>query len=668
MPITPTYPGVYIEEIPSGVRTIVGVATSIGAFIDCFQRGPIDQAVRITSLADFERDFGGLDRRSQASYAINQFFLNGGTDAYVVRVTTAPLAAAAVVINAGVNTALRITAARRIRGQVVLNPGTWGNFLRVEVDYDTATLPNTSLDPNGILTQGELFNLYISEVELRDGRTSVRQTETFRNLTLRANARNNAEAAINEGSKLVQVDRAGLTALPPAPTAPFRPDATGTLSNVLTLPPVIPPNGAQINLAVDPDGSGAGVINSMLTLNYGGVAPAGADYNFVRQLLEAAIRVAQPNRPLFSDATVALVGGRFHVQLGRRGPDFNPAATATFTNAAAGTVADALRLSVAQGATVRAHQAVFTNGADSAALTEPVLRGVRANKTGLYALEDADLFNILCVPAAADLVAANDMQAFYTAAEAYCEERRSFLIIDIPGATDDLDGMQTWITQNANLRHRNAAVYFPRLRIADPLQQNRLESRGPSGTMAGLFAATDAARGVWKAPAGTEVRLRGAQELDYVLTDRENGVLNPLGVNCARSFPIFGNTAWGARTLDGADQQASEWKYIPIRRLALFLEESLYRGTKWVVFEPNDEPLWAQIRLNVGAFMHNLFRQGAFQGQTPREAYSVKCDAETTTQADRNLGIVNIVVGFAPLKPAEFVIIKIQQIAGQIET
>ena len=125
---------------------------------------------------------------------------------------------------------------------------------------------------------------------------------------------------------------------------------------------------------------------------------------------------------------------------------------------------------------------------------------------------------------------------------------------------------------------------------------------------------------------------------------------------------------WGARTLAGANALASEWKYAPVRRLALFLEESLYRGSQWVVFEPNDEPLWAQIRLNVGAFMQNLFRQGAFQGTTPRDAYLVKCDRETTTQNDINNGIVNIVVGFAPLKPAEFVIIKIQQLAGQIQT
>jgi phage tail sheath protein FI len=131
---------------------------------------------------------------------------------------------------------------------------------------------------------------------------------------------------------------------------------------------------------------------------------------------------------------------------------------------------------------------------------------------------------------------------------------------------------------------------------------------------------------------------------------------------------VYGTVSWGARTARGADVMADDYKYVPVRRLALFLEESLFRGTQWAVFEPNDEPLWAQIRLNLGAFMHTLFAQGAFQGRTPREAYFVKCDSETTTQNDIDLGRVNIVVGFAPLKPAEFVIIQIQQIAGAIQT
>src|SRR5262249_52846215 len=212
-----------------------------------------------------------------------------------------------------------------------------------------------------------------------------------------------------------------------------------------------------------------------------------------------------------------------------------------------------------------------------------------------------------------------------------------------------------------------SALFFPRLRQPNPKHDDQVEEFAPCGAVAGVFARTDAQRGVWKAPAGLDATLVGVPELSVALTDPENGELNPLGINCLRSMPAAGRVVWGARTLRGDDGLADEWKYVPVRRLALFLEESLYRGTQWVVFEPNDEPLWAQIRLNLGAFMQNLFRQGAFQGRTPREAYFVKCDKETTTQNDINLGIVNIVVGFAPLKPAEFVIIRIQQMAGQIQ-
>jgi phage tail sheath protein FI len=259
------------------------------------------------------------------------------------------------------------------------------------------------------------------------------------------------------------------------------------------------------------------------------------------------------------------------------------------------------------------------------------------------------------------------MNAAYSEATTYIAGRRGFLLIDIPEPTASLDAMQTWMMQNDSLRSRDAAVYFPRTFVPDPVNGNRLRSIGASGTVAGLYARSDATRGVWKAPAGTDAKLENVQALAYALTDLQNGALNPLGVNCLRTFPGYSHICWGARTLDGADQLASEWKYIPIRRLALFLEESLFRGTKWVVFEPNDEPLWAQIRLNVGVFLNGLFRQGAFQGKTPQEAYFVKCDKETTTQADRNLGIVNILVGFAPLKPAEFVVLTIQQIAGDLQ-
>jgi len=215
------------------------------------------------------------------------------------------------------------------------------------------------------------------------------------------------------------------------------------------------------------------------------------------------------------------------------------------------------------------------------------------------------------------------------------------------------------------VRGTHGAAYFPRLRAPDPLDGFRLRAFAPSGAMAGLYARTDAQRGVWKAPAGTEAVLGAITAPAVLLDDPQHGVLNPLGLNVVRAFPVYGTVSFGARTLDGADEIASEWKYIPVRRTADYIVESLVRGLRWVVFEPNDEPLWGQIRLNIGAFMQGLFRQGAFAGRSPREAYLVKCDRETTTPDDVQRGVVNILVGFAPLRPAEFVVLTITQLAGQ---
>lgn len=285
-------------------------------------------------------------------------------------------------------------------------------------------------------------------------------------------------------------------------------------------------------------------------------------------------------------------------------------------------------------------------------------------KQGLYALRKADLFNILCIPP--HTLNGNIEFDLIASAAAYCEHRRAMLLVDPPSEWKDKDKAKAGVA-DLGTNSKNAALFFPRLRQPNPLRDNQIEDFAPCGAVAGVFARTDTQRGVWKAPAGTDATLVGVPQLSVPLTDNENGELNPLGINCLRTMPAAGRVIWGARTLQGDDRLASEWKYIPIRRLALFIEESLYRGTQWVVFEPNDEPLWGQIRLNVGAFMHNLFRKGAFQGSTPRDAYFVKCDRETTPQVDVDSGIVNIVVGFAPLKPAEFVVIKLQQMAGQID-
>lgn len=715
MPTAPTYPGVYIEEVPSGVRTITGVATSVAAFLGYFSRGPMDEAVRIFNFGDFERAFGGLRADSEAAYAIQQFFLNGGGQAYVVRTAAAvPGAAASVTLaDDGGADALTLDA---------LGPGANGNALRVEVDYD-ASDPSTE------------YNLTVS-----DGTT----TETFSDLTP-----GGAGAAINGTSTLVEAS--GATANRPSQTgttgaalAGGAAIAAGDFDVLLDGTPVgtlayssgntsvagyasalqtllrtvveldaatvevfddrlrVRANDGQDDAVVTfAEGSGsvvadlgldAPVANARRFSLSGGVSvePAPSSGALLDAGAATVLEAEAANPGVWGDAIVVTVdhdtadpglGTQFNLAVAEgdstevfRNLVLDPAsaryavdvvnAASSLIRLAAPTPAPAVTARPDAGATT------FAGGTDGGLPGAAELIGAEADKSGMYALLDVDLFNLLCVPDTMRL-AAPDAAAVAAEATALAARERAFYLLDAPQPADNpLDlptEIETWLGANATLRHKNAALYYPRPAVADPLNDFRLREVASSGTMAGVYARTDATRGVWKAPAGTEAVLRGAQRLEYTLTDAENGVLNPLGINALRTFPVTGTVAWGARTLDGADQLASEWKYVPIRRLALFIEETLFRGTQWVVFEPNDETLWAQIRLNVGTFMHTLFRQGAFQGSSPNTAYFVKCDAEVNPQADVDRGIVNVVVGFAPLKPAEFVIVKLQQMAGQLE-
>ncbi len=653
MPVSPTYPGVYVEEIPSGVRTITGVSTSVTAFIGYFSRGPMDEAVQIFSFGDFERRFGGLRTDSEASYAIQQFFLNGGAEAWVVR--TAALAAKAAIelqdsAAAGGTSLLLATAS---------SEGSWGDNLRVDVDYDTIS-PTTT------------FNLTVSEIGEVGGRQQVINSEVFRNLVIDATSANHVVDVVNDGSQLIELAIVG------TPAATARPAQTGTTSgNLSSWLGDLTAGTKIINVTLNGTGVGQISIDPATITTLAPPTPTALANAF-----QSALRL--PNIAL-SRATVEIVGSPPTTEqyLRIKAGTGNVADILTFADDTGSLAADlgldqASRSNVQQyvlgAATAVGAQALpgpggsQQAGGDGSLPGATELIGSEAQKTGMYALADVDIFNILCIP---DTVRLVDTAAAQVSTEAisFCEAERAFYILDVPhvdSVRDDVDDIKQWLDDNASLRHQNVALYYPRPEIPDVLNGARLRLVAPSGTMAGNYARTDSARGIWKAPAGIEATLRGVQRLEYKLTDPENGTLNPLAINCLRSFPIYGNISWGARTLVGSDQQASEWKYVPVRRTALFLEESLYRGLHWVVFEPNDESLWAQIRLNAGAFMQNLFRQGAFQGSSPRVAYFVKCDSETTTQNDINLGIVNIVVGFAPLKPAEFVIIKLQQIAGQI--
>lgn len=247
---------------------------------------------------------------------------------------------------------------------------------------------------------------------------------------------------------------------------------------------------------------------------------------------------------------------------------------------------------------------------------------------------------------------------------AYCANRplQDVFYVGEMAADDDTVDEALEFRQRLTTANSYGALYFPWVTAPDPTGRSRAPiALPPSGFVAGLYARADAARGVWKAPAGTGASLNGVVGLVTELSDVQQGVLNPAGVDVIRRFPGVGVVSFGARTVTSDP----EWRYVPVRRTVIMLRVSIYYGIGWAVFEPNDEPLWSQLRLNIGSFMTTLFRQGAFQGASPAEAFFVKCDGETTTQADIDLGVVNVLVGFAPLKPAEFVVVKISQKAGQ---
>ncbi|MCP2259157.1 hypothetical protein LX15_002858 [Streptoalloteichus tenebrarius] len=625
MPVTPTYPGVYIEELPSRVRTITAVSTSVTAFVGYTARGPVHRPVTLTSFADFERRFGGLAANSPVSYAVHQFFLNGGGIAVVVRVASGAEAASVVMrsrLGDQPGTALTVTARE---------PGTWGNGLRVAVDHATPT-------PDGT------FNLQVSH--------AGGSAETFTDLSMDPAHPRYVVDVVNAGSTLVTVASGG--------DPRSRPEPVGTLSR--PLPPEIPDLSGSLEVAI---GDRRWTIDKLWVDGQDGPKP--------RTPVEVALLLERKLRALpddvgsrtFGAARVTAVGRRLQVVAGAA----DPATVLHFGGSAGG----ALGLEGSPNVTAYAlgderdieGQGKGRRGKDGAAPRHTDLIGTESGKTGLHALRDVEDVNLLALPEVCEM-SDDHMVAVLAAADRLCRDKRMVLLVDSPSRWRTLDAARAGLPTLDVARSDHAALYFPHLHLADPLT-GRLRAFPPCGAVAGIMARTDGERGVWKAPAGTEARLAGVRALTVPMTDPENGLLNPLGVNCLRSFPVVGPVVWGARTMAGADVLTSQWKYLPVRRTALMLEESLYRGTKWVVFEPNDERLWSQIRLNVGAFLHGLFQRGAFQGASARDAYFVKCDAETTTQNDVNSGVVNVVVGFAPLRPAEFVIIKIEQMAGRIE-
>lgn len=608
----PTYPGVYVEELPSSTRAISAVTTSVTAFVGHTRRGPLNEPVRVTGFADFERRFGGLSAQSPLAYAVHQFFGNGGSVAVIVRVAKAGSGKASCV-------ALESTEGHsesRVLEVHAKEPGVWGNGLRVAVDYDTPDCEAT-------------FNLRVY-----DARGDAR--ESFTGLSMDAGSGAYAPTVVNAGSRLIRVEAVG----------EGRPDPSGTVSK---------PFGRELpDLAVD------------LTVKIGDVerefklydpdcdGEAPSSVAELALLLERKLRALPdaPGKHAFAGVEVTAFGRRVQVVAGSTDPED----VVRFL----GECANDLGLE----ASVNPPVFPLEGGEDGEAPGPRDLIGSEAAKTGIQALRGVADVNLLALPELASYEKIDDALTVVSAAQRLCEERRIFLLVDAPSAWVSVDSARAGLSAFDPVRGNHAGLYFPHLQLTDPLT-GRLRAFPPSGAVAGVIARTDSERGVWKAPAGTEAQLVGVHSLTVDLTDRETGLLNPLGVNCLRTFPVTGPLVWGARTLEGSDALDSAWKYVPVRRLALHVEESLQRGLQWVVFEPNDESLWQQIRLSASSYLHTLFRQGAFQGSTPREAYFVKCDSETTTDEDAANGVVNVLVGIAPVRPAEFVVVRIQQTSGQ---
>ena len=775
MPPTLTYPGVYIVEVPSGVHTITGVATSIGALFGQASQGPLNTPIECQSPSDFTRNFGAPIPGGYLGQMVQQFFANGGSDCYVVRIAGSKggtAAASTVTLNDVTGTAvLTLNGASQ---------GVWSNNLLVVIDYNTPTPDAT-------------FNLTV--IYMNQG--NVAQTESIPNLSMDPGSPRYAPTFIEQSSNLLSVPAAqpapvtGIAAGYSQARYPFvgllSPDGIGpSLSTLITNAwgtsaninvsvdggPVTPVNltangvnvtfpnlvayvqnqidtalglasGTSVTLSADPS-PGVTPIYFLRLISSGAkktsVAVSRGASNDLAAILMAGVDQGGIEVPRFSDlrpapngitftgdtwtvmtdlaaatvdqaSQITVAGHVIPLNLGTAGTAFYKGASGTdfdgirehlqaiadaVNSGAPGwqaslagyrLITDKIRPNSPQdtdltfalttaaasnasplglGFSTLQAQTPLKGGNDGGIIQPSDYQGVEANRTGFWALDEVPIFNLMVLPGDG-LNTETDWQAVRSAAAVYCQNRRAFLLLDAPVGwtkngllTAQASDVQTFRAA-IGAPTDSCAVFYPQVQVND---NGTLRYMGASGMMAGVCAATDSARGVWSAPAGTNALLTGVTGLQMTLTDKQNGILNPLAVNCLRSFAV-GYVSWGARTVAGFDNAPdADYKYLNVRRFARFLESSLYEGTQWVVFQNNTDPLWSQIRMNVTAFMMSLFRQGAFAGTTPQTAFFVKCDSETTTPNDQNSGIVNIVVGFAPLKPAEFVVISIQQISN----
>lgn len=641
---TLTYPGVYIQEISSGVRPIAVASTSTAAFVGLAEMGS-DQPTRVTNWTEFQRSYGSFTTLGYLAHSVFQFFNNGGTQCYIVRVIPNDAVTADVTVQNRASTpvdGLRFSAK---------NQGSWGNYLYLEIEDGSADPGNgfkisvrKKIDPNVVpanfkdITPLEVFdNLSMTPTDPNFVVNVLQQNSTLINAQVLASntsvQRGNHRGGVGpvlplngNNSFLINLDNDGfqLVTLPAAATASavLADVATAITTAVSALTPkkASTPATTFTQFTCSPDPVGA---PTRLLMQSGSSSATSS----------VRVQAAPAN-----DATVMLKLGAANGGVSQDGNSVQRPADADVVqigdNAVAGPVT---KVTLGADGTPPSNEVPFSNV--------------------FPRLDNVTDFSLLAVPGESTATMAD-------LGMAYCANRplQDVFYIGEVGQHDVTADEAIAFRNRLTTANSYGAVYFPWVQALDPTGASQQPiPLPPSGYIAGLYSRIDGRRGVWKAPAGTEASLNGVVGLAAVLSDVQHGNLNPIGINVIRRFAGAGVVSFGARTISSDP----EWKYVPVRRTAILLRVSIYYGIQWAVFEPNDEPLWSELRLNIGAFMMTLFRQGAFQGSTASDAFFVKCDKETTTQADIDAGVVNILVGFAPLKPAEFVVVKISQKAGQ---
>ena len=719
-----SYPGVYVEEIPGGARPIEAASTSTAAFVGVTEKGPDgvvlpdeDRAHRITGWQEFQNKYGGFFDGGLLAESVYQFFNNGGRQCYIVRVIGSGAQAASVTIpnRAGTN-GIKISAN---------SSGVWGNALYINIEDGQEDSGNTftlsvydQIDPESIptleiaqaATPIEVHeNLSMDEASTNYFKTRIEEDseyifaefdeannvvldngyhlggadpdtsigaglkfqiningDGYQEVTLAANSTLETIRGDIE-SKVSALDKKKNTTLDAAfdnfvCTIEWDPNTLTSTSGNITVTSLTDDKVVEV---VHADGD-------PFTLTFEGNIASISGTATTTDIVNALGEL--PGAPVFEVAgdgdpwTLTLQRPHLKLVSGTSAPNSSVLVRAATTN----DVTELLQLGahgVSFGGLSRRRPAIPDPGAlyqigdhptnsvagvdDTASLTTPT-----SYKEAFEHLNKITDVSLLAVPG---------VPGMFDAGVEYCENRplRDIFFIGETDDTDDSPADAETFRKNINKPNTYGSIFFPWIRSPDPSgRQAEPILLPPSGFMAGLFARIDTTRGVWKAPAGTEASVSGAAGLLVELTDIQQGNLNKIGVNCLRRFPLAGIVSWGARTV----YSDPEYKYVPVRRTAIMLRRSIYDGIQWAVFEPNDHRLWASLRLNIGSFMNGLFRAAAFQGEKASDAYFVRCGlGDTMTQGDIDRGQVIVLIGFAALKPAEFVIVRIQQKAGQTQ-